>query len=270
MDSAEDRYHRSVQACIKNARRLLEDAEWVSNRASIGLALAMLAQEECAKAFLLALIRDGVLPWSGEIRRSLSVHECKHLLTVIMEWLMVVNERRLNELLMRSTKDIGTAQRIRQLPAEVATAMNIYRHEMIERLGKRSPGRYTEWRGVARGVAEGQHDRKKQRALYVSINEVGDVESLPPTSEEQFTKEFARAKALIEFANDVDGECPFARDEYELFADVFRSMFGDLNLDEAERIQLEERYPSDIPGVEFVQRIIKVAQSSPSETTGRS
>ena len=70
MAVTKDKYQRSIQACIENGRRLLEDAEWTSNRASTGLALAMLAQEECAKAFLLALVRDEILPWTEEIGRA--------------------------------------------------------------------------------------------------------------------------------------------------------------------------------------------------------
>jgi hypothetical protein len=38
--------------------------------------------------------------------------------------------------------------------------MNIYRHEMIERLGKQSPDRYAEWRGSARKLAEGDTIRR--------------------------------------------------------------------------------------------------------------
>jgi hypothetical protein len=73
---------------------------------------------------------------------------------------------------------------------------------------------------------------------------------------------------LIEFAGDVEREAIFARHEYELFADVFRSMFHDLTLSEVERDQLEERYPSDIPGVLFVRRTIKVATVGPSDPAG--
>jgi hypothetical protein len=54
------------------------------HRTSTGVALAVLAQQECAKAFVPALVRDGILPCTGDVRRSLSVHECKHLVTVIM------------------------------------------------------------------------------------------------------------------------------------------------------------------------------------------
>jgi len=79
MVSDADKFQRSIHACIENSKKLLEDAEWAINQPSTGLALAMLAQEECAKAFVLALVRDEILPWTEEVRRSLSVHECKNL-----------------------------------------------------------------------------------------------------------------------------------------------------------------------------------------------
>jgi len=152
-----DKFQRSILACLKNGKRILEDAEWSTNQASTGLALALLAQEECAKAFVLALVRDEILPWTEDVRHSLSNHECKNLVTMIMEWLSRVNEFRLGETLAQATR----AEDAQHLPAEVATAMNIYRHEMIERIGRRSPERYSDWRGAARKVAEGKRDRKK-------------------------------------------------------------------------------------------------------------
>jgi len=93
---------KSIADCIANGERLLDEADWAMHRASTGVALAMLAQEECAKAFVLALARDGILPWTDDVRRSLSVHECKHLVTVIMEWKLEVNERQ--EILGRATE----------------------------------------------------------------------------------------------------------------------------------------------------------------------
>ncbi len=153
---------QSIQACIKSGKRLLEDAEWLTHRESTGVALAMLAQEEFAKAFVLALVRDGILPWTEEVQRSLRAHECKHLVMIIMEWLLVVNELRSSQ----SSDEVLRRDESLHLPPDVAIAMNIYRHEMIERIGGRNPEHYAEWGGAARKVAKGKRDRKKQAALY--------------------------------------------------------------------------------------------------------
>ncbi|MGA8220712.1 MAG: AbiV family abortive infection protein [Candidatus Acidiferrales bacterium] len=250
-----EKLQRSIQACLRSGKRLLEDAEWSSNRPSTGLALSLLAQEECGKAFVLALVRDEILPWTDEVRRSLSVHECKHLVTMIMEWLWTVNGIRFNELPLRNTIE----EDAQHLPPDVATAMNIYRHEMIERIGGRNPQHYREWGGRARRAAQGNRDRKKQTALYVDIREDGDVASEPPTSPQVFEEEFTRATRLVEFAGDVDRNLIFARREYELFAEIFRAMFMDLSSEPENSALLEERFPSGIPGIVFVKRTITVA-----------
>jgi len=85
------------------------------------------------------------------------------------------------------------------------------------------------------------------------------VASEPPVSSEAFEEEFARAQKLTEFVGDVDRKCIFAYREYELFADIFRTMFADLVLDAEDIASLEEEFPSGIPGVRFVKRTITVA-----------
>jgi AbiV family abortive infection protein len=252
MGTDTDRFQRSITACINNGKRLVEDAEWSYHQASTGLALALLAQEEAAKAFVLTLVRDAILPWTEDVHRSLSVHEGKHLVCVIMEWLFTVNEQRFNE----GLKVLNTADSPTHLPPHVATAMNIYRHEMIERIGRRYPERCDDWRGPARKLADGKLDRKKQTALYVHIGWDGSLASEPPTSLEAFREEMIRAKTLVEFAGDTDRKCIFAFREYELFTEIFNKMFADLA---PGAVIEEERFESNIPGIEFVKRTITVA-----------
>ncbi len=246
------KFQRSITSCIDNGKRLLEDAEWSYNQASTGLALALLAQEEAAKAFVLTLVRDGILPWTADVHRSLSVHEGKHLVSVIMEWLFAVNEQRFNE----GLKTLTATDSPTHVPPDVATAMNIFRHEMIERIGRRHPERYEDWTGPARKLADGKLDRKKQSALYVRIGRDGSLASEPPTSLEAFNEEIARAKMLIECAGDANRNCIFAFREYELLTELFKAMFADLR---PGAIVEEERCESPFPGVEFVKRTITVA-----------
>jgi len=249
------KFQQGIEACIKSGKRLLEDSEWLSHMESTGIALAMLAQEEFAKAFVLALVRDGIVPWTGDVQRSLRVHECKHLVTIIMEWLFVVNEIRSRqplEELLRTDDSL-------HLPAHVAIAMNIYRHEMIERIGGRDPDHYPEWGGLARRVAKGKRDRKKQAALYVDIRDDGGVSSEPGSSEEEFKAEFEYAEKLMELARDVERNCICASREYELFANIFREMFAE-NPEPPERMPfVTEDYPEGIPGIVLVKRTITVA-----------
>ena len=250
MEINREKFERSIHACVANGRKLLEDAKWSCEPSSTGVALAMLAQEEAAKAFVLALVRDGVVPWTEEVRRSLSVHNCKHLVTIVLEWLAAASERRVAELPSPTNNADGS-----RIPADVAVAMNIYRHEMIERIAKRFPERYSDWRGLARKVADGHREQKKQAALYVGIREDGDVESVPTAIE--FDDEVARAEALLDCAAYSHS---FAHSEYTAFAEVFKAMFKDLTLGPADLALLEEEIPSDFPGVRFVRRTITVAE----------
>jgi AbiV family abortive infection protein len=247
------KFQKSIAACIANGERLLEEANWAMHRASTGLALAMLAQEECAKAFVLALVRDGILPWTNDVRRSLSVHVCKHLVAIAMEWLLEVNESRLNEDKLNPTADMPN-----YLPPDVATAMNIYRHELIERIGKRHPDHYTEWKGRARKLADGKRDRRKQSALYVGLNDDGGLSSEPCESQQAYEEELVRTKALLEFANDVDRHVIFAFHEYKMFTEIFAAMFKDHGPDSVPSAP-EELYDSGIPGVVFVKQTITCA-----------
>lgn len=93
----------SISATTENGRKLLEDAKYLFawDRFSTALALAILAQEEFAKAFLLQLVADGALPWVREVQRSMARHECKHLLGLVMEWLPPWDSPDLGELSKR-------------------------------------------------------------------------------------------------------------------------------------------------------------------------
>ena len=121
-------------------------------------------------------------------------HECKHLLALVMEWIGPLDW---TEVKRRSERRTGRMEWLQRriyrykqgtlapdpddpkpiepeivFPAEVANALNIYRHEEIERFSKSgNPWRDTEWSsGKARKIADGLIDQKKQSAFYVNVN----------------------------------------------------------------------------------------------------
>ena len=49
-------------------------------------AIEILAEEGFSKAFLMYLVQDNAVPWTREIRRAIRNHECKHLLSLLMEY----------------------------------------------------------------------------------------------------------------------------------------------------------------------------------------
>jgi hypothetical protein len=62
-----------------------------------------------------------------------------------------------------------------------------------------------------------------------------------------------------EFARDVDRNCVLAFREYELFANVFRSMFAENPEPPEEMPFVTEEYPDGIPGIVLVKKTITVA-----------
>lgn len=239
----------SIAKCIENGNALVGDADLLLgwDRFSTALALAVLAQEEFAKAFLLQLVAEEALPWVPEVRRSINRHECKHLLAIVMEWLPILdfggtndwlsgfNERsvRRRQLIAdyeagRITGTVFLAQieeekRAVGFPETVAAALNIYRHEKIESLGNRDPWRDEEWaKGAARKIADGALDEKKQSACFVGIGKTGAVTRHPGIiTKAEADQEIKRAKALAE-----------ARvtwsDEFYLLKDALTKVFVDL------------------------------------------
>lgn len=148
----------SFIACIRNGERLLEDAQLLCDfgRVASAYALSMLSQEEFAKAFLMNLAKEGVIPWSREIWKSMQDHTCKHLLVLVMEFL----NPSLDDFITRIKSNRGNPT----FPPHVADAMNIYRHEKIGRLKSRSWvwSEPPEYDTTAKSVANGNLDKKKQ------------------------------------------------------------------------------------------------------------
>ena len=241
----------SISTIMDNGKKLLEDAKLLFDwdRYSTALALAVLAQEEFAKSFLLRLVRDDVLPWLPEVQRSIAKHQCKHLLGIVMEWLPPVDwdnafesYRRFNEnherrmewmrrciewykqgLLAPDPDDPEPKEPDVSFPVDVADALNIYRHEEIERLRSGYASRDEDWAGgKARKIADGLLDRKKQSALYVDISKTGQVGLHPGLiTRDEATEATTRAERLAE------GPDIFS-DEYRLLTKVLPLIFQNL------------------------------------------
>jgi len=193
-----------MDICNENGKNLLDDAKLLfgMDRFSTAFALAVLAQEEFAKGFLLQLVIDDALPWTPEIRRSMTRHKCKHLAAIIMEWIpsfdfdqlleqrKTSQERHLQKMawlerfldryrqgnLAPDPGDPEPSNEEGALPVDVATAINIYRYEEVERLRSGHAFQDAELAfGKARKVADGLVDRKKQSALYVDVTKTGKI-----------------------------------------------------------------------------------------------
>lgn len=92
-------FSETAKACLANGKRLLSEAGLISGPfeeflyddedqawSPTSFALAVLAEEEFAKGFVLFLAGDGILPWNREVRRAVRDHSYKHLISALMEY----------------------------------------------------------------------------------------------------------------------------------------------------------------------------------------
>lgn len=224
MSEKNKRFAKSIIACIDNGMSLIEDAKILIDweRYSTSLALAVLAQEEFAKAFMLHLVEEKTIPWSDEVRRSITNHECKHLVGILMEWLGVPFEQALE----RSKASLA-GEKLEFLPSDVAKAINIFRHKKIQYFRDGYCEKEPEWDGIARKIAGGYVDRRKQAALYVSISKDGQVATSPKTVGcQQALKEIEQAERYCELANDAHRKLILSRREYGLLKESLAIVFS--------------------------------------------
>jgi AbiV family abortive infection protein len=233
-------YERSLVACVDNGDRLLRDAQflfdWDSFASSV--ALSVLAEEEFAKAFLLYLISEGVIPWTTEVGRSLRDHHSKHLLGLVIDWFSSLLGEWFEESLRwherQQSPVLAEQGRVSPWPSEVAHAFNLYRFERLEnwRAGYRAytvKEDFPETLGTVQKVMA--HDGKKQNAIYVRVGSDGQCAGTPQNdvSMEMAKEELARAKRFSQFAGDYlrsSGGLRLYSPEYQGLAEVLRIIFG--------------------------------------------
>jgi AbiV len=242
----------TARACLANGERLLADAMLLSDPnyrflsddenlpwKPTSLALAVLAEEEFAKGFLLFLIGQGTIPWSNGVRQAARDHSCKHLLSALMEYAdpdidqIIASGRRsqkTHEAIMRLyaemhslhqqfeesqnleekkalfergeklRREVARLDEERELfPAFIADAINILRHNKVGRW-EGGYGYDEKVDAGAQAIAERSRDREKQRALYIGVSKNGTVCSRPEeVKKETIALAFAQSKKLGEF-----------------------------------------------------------------------
>ena len=258
----------AAKACFANAERLLNDADFVSHPEHPGgtsFALATIAQEEFAKAFLLWLASRGVITWNPFVCRATRDHTCKQLLGLVMkhlnpdsdeevrrdkEWWAEHEEHKSLLVAYQSSADKNERDRMwkrieeistkhNSLPSSVTDAIFILRYEKIDRwksstwVWEKEPV----YDPLAKGLADGELDREKQDALYVRLGREGHVAKTPTQVKYEDAKaamEIAdRMRYFVKFMlaqNEVVGM------EYEKIESLFKSVFA--NLAEADKQSL--------------------------------
>lgn len=218
----------SIQECIKNGQRLLDDAQWCEhlNPAATPYALTLIAEEEFAKAFLIVLVDKGIIPWNRFIWRATRDHRCKQLIMIIMDHLNPEFE----ELLARYSTLPEYRQQGRTMPAHIADTLNIFR---FEKIGKMESGGWAweedpEYDPKVKKISEGSVDREKQRQFYTEIGKDGSFVAFPRATQEKYLEERERAERLLSLINGMVEEDRTDYYEYDEIINGFRLLFENL------------------------------------------
>ncbi len=216
---------RSIKVCVENANRLLEESqhlkEWDYSLATPYF-LSVISQEECAKGFLLHLVAKGVIPWNKNILRITRDHNCKHLLSIIVDHLSPDFE----EMLARHKEQMKTGDF--RLPSKVADSMNILKFEKVGRWGPVYSYGSTDWDEEAMKIANGKKDKRKQNSLYVLLGKDGSVGGTPKViTLKMYEEEYERAVRFIGFVNGLTLTESSTAIDYEKIVDGFQLLFSE-------------------------------------------
>ncbi len=263
----EKHFLETAKACLINGDRLLSDAATLSyDHSPTSLALAIIAEEEFAKGFLLFLVDSGVIPWNEAILlRVTRDHHCKQLLALLMEYAspdfdeMMAGFDRWNS---RHCEIMRLLDELENLPsfAEISdptdrAAFLERRRELWSEIGRLEdenkiddsfPDHVADainvlcyekiWRlgwssdekvdHRAQAIARAR-DREKQDALYVDIGKTGQVISLPEKiGEVAIGRASERAKHLRSFLSGVLENESIGYREFEELIKALKVMFA--------------------------------------------
>lgn len=218
----EQEFLKSSSVCLKNAQRLLAEAQLLEFEKPPATRnfLSIIAQEECAKGFLLYLISIKAISWNKLILRATRDHICKQLVGVVMDFLTPDDDQFFKRL---------QAMNILDFPNKVADAIDILRYEKIGRWESSTwvwdeDPKYDETPLL---IAEGKRDKEKQQSLYVEISKTGDAVSTPyNVTDQQADYEYEKGMRFERFLGRlVKGENPNDSD-FKNVTKSFKSLFS--------------------------------------------
>ena len=201
-----DDLNKSIHHCLKNGERLLDDVdqlEFNDPAAATRLMLAMIAQEEFCKAFLLWLVKEEIVPWDTDLMRAMNSHASKHLVAIVLEYLDPQWDT-LDELqeIIRKEFELDGA-----FPPAVRSALNIL---YFEKMRRDYPDDDDDNDPQVREIASGSRDKTKQEAVYVNVDRSGRAKTLPSEiAPEAAKREYDAAYRFHSFVRRLlEGESP--------------------------------------------------------------
>lgn len=216
----------SAQECAANAARLLGDAQMLEfeKPKATHYYLAIIAQEEAAKAFLLYLVSIDVIPWTPFLLRATRDHYCKQLVGIVLDHLAPEFDKWLREMELSITE-----HKFPPFPKTVADALNILYHEKIRRWESSNWfwAEDPDYDKFAQNVADGKRDKAKQQGLYVNLGKDGQVISAPTRiTESQADDEFERARRYQRYVQRLLENSSHHTD-FDEIAEYFKALFNE-------------------------------------------
>ena len=222
-------FQNALKAVVANAARLYEDAktmeEW--DRFPTSYALAVLAQEEYGKAFIVHLVADQKVPWTRELEKATRSHLCKQLVAWVLEY---VNRKDFLELMEEPDRFRGASS----LPPHVFNAIEIVVYEHVRGWPRADWVEGSKIDPVANRIARGVLDREKQTGLYVQLGPEGPVRRGPDMiSRERCHEELSRAERVSNAFYLRDGKVhPAASFDWPKIVALFQVFLGAMPVDE--------------------------------------
>jgi AbiV family abortive infection protein len=220
------KFDQSARTVLNNATRLVDEAVNLEfeELPTTSFYLIQLAQEEASKAFLLALVHRGVIPWDNHILRACRDHKCKQLLLLVMDYL---NPPEGDDFRAHIEKIV--AQHFAEVPQKIADAIHLLRYEKI---GRWKSNRWVwaedpQWDQEALKVADGAMDSIKQDAIYVRLSKDGAIASTPSQVKvPEYSEQRDSATRMIDAARALLGD-QIAIGGLEKVEEIFRALFTD-------------------------------------------
>lgn len=218
-----------IVASNRNVARLIDDARelFEGDRFPSAYALAVLAQEEAAKVYLLDLVRLGDVPWTEGVRRAVRDHRCKQLLAEVLDYM----DSELEAILERAHLRLPDPPDLLRVPDRILSILEIFRYEKVGAFVDGHPPFWMDdprYDQEALRIAEGRDDALKQDAIYVRVGRNGQLATRPEhaISREMAEKALERAKRLGGAVGGIEKGGP-ALWNYDEVRKVFRILFTD-------------------------------------------
>jgi AbiV family abortive infection protein len=219
----------TLKIVVANAARLFEDAtlleEW--ERYPTAYALAVLAQEEYGKAFLVHLAADHGVPWTPELEKATRNHLCKQLVALVLEY---VSRKDFFDLIEEPDRFRGAST----LPGHVLSAIEIIVHEHMRHYSRAEWSEGAQVHPVANRIARGVLDREKQTGFYVYVGSDGRIRRAPGMiSASRCREELARTERVSNSFYLLDDQIhPAASFDWPKIIAFFQVLLGAMPIDE--------------------------------------